>query len=141
MALNSVSEDVRTMLDAAAKGVAGTDLYSFQWGSSADGKEVDKQILVVDTQDVDAPIKDEIEQPTFVIFVRGNTNERVIDVYNRARDIYQFMITQIRQTLNGIEYVEFAPIGGLLPNGKDANNRFVYSMNFFTFRDSIGDSI
>jgi len=141
MALNNVAEDIQSLLNTAGKGVAGTDLFSFQWGNGANGKEIDEQILVLDSGTLtDALIKDEYEQPTFTIQVRGGTNEAVLAVYDRARDIYQFVIAQVRTTLNGIEYLEFAPIGGLIPVGKDDNNRWNYTMTFFTFRDSIGDS-
>ena len=139
MALNSVSEDIRTLLNTNAKGVEGTDLFSFQWGSGNKGAEVDKQIMVRDTDPIPALIKDEYENPTFQILVRGGTNEGVKSVYDRARDIYEFMIQQLRQTINGVEYVEFAPVvSGILHLGKDDNNRHVYSMNFFTYRISIG---
>lgn len=137
MALNAVSEDVRTLLDANAKGVQGMDLFSFQWGSAANGKEINKQILVTDAPPIDFPIKDEGEQPVINIMVRGETKESVLSVYDRARDIYEFMIQRPTETINGLEYRQFAPIGGLINIGKDGNNRFVFSMNFFTYRCSI----
>ena len=137
MSLNSVSEDIRLLLGNGAKGVVGTDLFSFQWGSSIGGGEVDKQIVVKDSGAIEAKVKDEYENPTFNILVRGETSEGFKSVHDRARDIYEFVIVQIRQTLNGTEYVEFAPIGGLMSLGKDSNNRVVYSMNFFTYRNSI----
>lgn len=138
MALNSVSEDVRTMLDAGGKGTSGLDLFSFQWGSSIDGDEVDSQILVTDTGNIEAQVKDEYENPTINIMVRGGTSEGFKAVHDRARDIYEYMIQQVRQTLNGTEYVEFAPIvDQIIPIGKDENNRVVYTMNFYTFRNSI----
>lgn len=138
MALNNVAEDIRTILNDAAKGASGTDLFSFQWGFGASGDEIDKQILVTHTDDTIAMIKDEYENPNFNIMVRGETQEGAKSVHDRARDIYEFLIQEKRQIINGTEYIEFAPIAGLQPLGKDANNRFVFSMNFFTFRNSIG---
>lgn len=137
MSLNAASEDIRAMLHTGLFGVSGTDLFSLEWGTALNGKEVDKQILVVDTEDVDSSIKDEYEQPTFTIFVRGSTSESMKVVHDRARALYEFMIQQVRQTLNGTEYVEFAPVTGLLSLGRDNNNRAVYSMNFFTFRSPL----
>lgn len=138
MALNNVAEDIVTLLDDASKGTAATDLFSFQWGSTEDGVEVNKQIMVRHTDDIPNGHKTDYEQPTFNILVRGNTNEGFVSVHDRARDIYEFMVQQVRQTLNGTEYLQYAPIGGLIPIGKDSNNRVVFSMNFFTFRNSIG---
>lgn len=138
MALNSVAEDVRTLLNANSKGTEGTDLFSFQWGSADDGDEIDKQILVIELGSDDGGLKVELEIPTFQILVRGDTNEGVKSVHDRARDIFEFMCQQVRQTINGTEYVEFEPQGGPIPLGKDDNNRHLYSMNFFTFRESIG---
>ncbi len=138
MALNSVSEDIKTLLNDNSKGIEGTDLFAFGWGFTDNGEEINKQILVTDTGNIEALIKDEYENPTFNIMVRGGTNEQDKAVHARARDIYEFMLQQVRQTLNGNEYVQYAPISEeIIPLGKDDNNRIVYAMNFFTFRDSI----
>lgn len=137
MALNSVSEDIRQLLNDNSKGTQGTDLFSFQWGSGFEGAETQAQILVIDTQNIDVIDKLYYERPTFLIYVRGSTTESNKAVYDRARDIYEFMIQQVRQEINGTEYIEFEPVDGPRNLGKDENNRFTYSMNFSTFRDSI----
>lgn len=138
MALNSVSEDVRQLLNDNSKGTQGTDLFSFQWGSGFEGAETQKQILVLDTGNIVALVKDEYEQPTFSIQVRGSTVESVKTVYDRARDIYEFMIQQPRTTINTVLYYEFAPaLNEILSLGKDENNRYTYQLNFFTYRCSI----
>lgn len=137
MALNAVCEDIRAMLNTDGKGVSGSDLFSFQWGSAVSGKEVDKQIMIRDLEPVDALIKDEYEQPYFQILVRGAAGESLKAVHDRARGIYEHMITQPRRTLNGTEYVQFAPSGGIIGQGMDGNNRAVYAMTFFTYRDSV----
>ena len=138
MSLNSVSEDIVTLLNANSKGVEGTDLFSFQWGRDSLGEEVDKQILVMDGQNIDVELKDEYENPVFIIYVRGSTVEPIKTVYDRARDIYEFMLSQATQTINTVEYLQFKDIGGLVALTKDGNNRFSYAMNFFTYRCSIG---
>lgn len=137
MALNSVSEDIKTLLDDNSKGIAGTDLFSFQWGSGSSGSETQSQILVIDTTPLDVELKDEYENPTFNIYVRGSTAETPKDVYDRARDIYEFMLTQPTQEINGVEYLQFKDIGGLNALSKDENNRHTYMMNFFTWRCSV----
>lgn len=140
MSLNAVSEDIKKLLqdNAAILGLTGIPITSFQWRSAADGIEIDNQVLVLDTGNVDALIKDEYENPTFTIEVRGDTQEKVKSVYDRARGIYEFMLQEKRKTINGTEYLEYAPFSdGIKAMGKDKSNRFVYLMIFFTFRDSI----
>ena len=136
MTQTSVSEDIRSILDPTF-GTEGTDLFCYEWGSTLDGGEIDKQILVLDTEAIDADLKEVYEQPTFVIMVRGGDNESGKVVYDRARPIYEFMIQALTQEINGTDYLQFEPIGGLIPLGKDDNNRFTYSMTFYTFRNSI----
>ena len=141
MSLNSVAEDVVDMINAATGfGIAGTDLFAFEWGTNTDGEEVNKQTMITDTTSIDAPISEEHENPVFLIQVRGNTKESRKSVFERARDLYQFILQEDRQTINGILYLPFAPLGGLIPLGSDDNNRVIYSMTFFTFRQSLGDS-
>lgn len=141
MSLNSVSEDIVVMIHAATGfGVAGVDLFAYEWGTKTDGKEINKQTMIVDVDGIDAPISEEHENPVFLIQVRGDTKEPRKIVHDRARTLYQFMLQENRQTINGILYLPFAPVGGLIPMGNDSNNRVIYSMTFFTFRQSLGDS-
>lgn len=137
MALNSVSQDIRQLLNDNSKGTQGTDLFSFQWGSGFEGAETQKQILVLDGQNINVELKDEYENPVFIIYVRGATNESQKSVYDRARDIYEFMIQEPTQTINTVEYLQFKDIGGMVALSKDENNRFTYVMNFFTWRCSV----
>lgn len=137
MSLNAVSEDIRSLLNTSLFGVDGVDLFSLEWGTSSDGQEVDKQILITDSDEIDASNKTAYANPTFIIWVRGSKNESHKSVHDRARDIYEFMLQQVRQTLNGNLYIQYAPQGGLISLGKDDNKRVVYSMNFFTYREPL----
>lgn len=138
MSLNAVCEDVRSLMHAAGKGSQGVDLFSMQWGSANGGGEIHKQILVIDREPLDALIKDEYENPVFEVLVRGNVAENVLTVHDRARDIYQWFIGLPRQEVGPVTYIQFAPVGGMIPLGKDQNNRSVFSMTFFTYRESTG---
>lgn len=137
MAQRAVCEDIRTLLHNGSKGTQGTDLFSFQWGSGAGGAEIDKQILVCDREPIPALIKDEYENPVFEVLVRGERNENVKAVHDRARDIYEWLCTRTRQEVLPSTYIEFAPVGGMIPIGRDDNSRPVFSMTFFTYRESI----
>lgn len=138
MAQRAVCEDIRTILHNGGKGTSGTDLFSFQWGSGVDGAEIDKQILVSDREPIPSLIKDEYENPVFEVLVRGTNSEGVKAVHDRARGIYEYLITLPRQTVSPSTYIQFAPVGGMIPLGRDDNNRPVFSMTFFTYRESIG---
>lgn len=141
MSLNSVSEDIVKIINTATGfGIAGTDLFAFEWGTKLDGAEVNKQTMITDLASIDAPISEEHENPVFLILVRGDTKEARKTVHDRARALYQFILQENRQTINGILYLPFAPVGGLVPLGTDDNNRVIYSMTFFTYRQSLGDS-
>lgn len=132
----AVSEDIRALLLTGGFGLTdGKDVFSFEWGSDADGAEIDKQISIVDTDAINTDLKDVYEQPTFVISVRGDKSESGKEVHDRARAIYEFMIAQVTQTINSTDYLEFEPIGGLIALGRDTNSRFLYTMIFYTFRD------
>lgn len=137
MAQRAVCEDIRTLLHNGGKGTQGTDLFSFQWGSGASGVEIDKQILVSDREPIPALIKDEYENPVFEVLVRGGRNENVKAVHDRARDIYEWMCTLPRQEVTPSTYIQFAPVGGMISLGRDDNSRPVFSMTFFTYRESI----
>lgn len=137
MSLNAVAEDIRQLLadNAATLGLTSIPITAFQWKSGANGDEIDSQVLVLDAGNIDSLIKDEYENPTFEIRTRGDTQEGVKIVHDRARGIYEFMIQEPRKTINGTEYIEYAPItDSILSAGKDKSNRFVYSTIFFTFR-------
>lgn len=131
----AVSEDIRTLLNDNGFGVEGTDLFSFEWGTNDEGEEIDSQTLIVDTEPLTSDLKDQYEQPTFAILVRGVIDGDSKTVYDKARAIFEFLIVQPTQTINTVDYLEFEPIGGTTPLGKDKNSRFVYSMNFYTFRN------
>lgn len=133
----AVSEDIKSLLGTNSFGVDGTDLFAYEWGSAIEGDEVDKQTLILDDDSIDSDLKECYEQPVFVIMVRGDRNEGGKIVRDIARAIWEFLIAQPTQTINGTDYLEFEPIGGMIPLGKDKNKRFVYSMSFFTFRDPI----
>ena len=133
----AVSEDIRTLLNDNALGVEGTDLFSFECGTDNEGEEIDSQTLIIDTEPFTSDLKDQYEQPTFAILVRGVIDGDSKTVYDKIRAIIEFLIVQPTQTINTVDYLEFEPIAGVAPLGKDKNSRFVYSMNFYTFRNPI----
>lgn len=140
MSQPAISEDIRFLLNdnAATIGIVGIPLSSFEWKTGKNGKEIDKQILVIDTGYIDTDQKDIYEQGTFAIFVRGKKIESAKEVHDIARAIYEFLISRPSEDINGTGYLQYEPTDdNLMQLGKDANNRHSYVMNFFTFRNPI----
>jgi len=125
--------DVMTLLGDNGFGDIGTDLFGGEWGAP------DSQVLVLEGPGSPSDHKDIYEQPSVQILVRGpktGTDRRDIDVYARAKAISDFMLSQLECTeINGVKYLGFEEGSNIAPLGKDINERFVYSMNFFTWRN------
>lgn len=128
---NAVSFDIITLLAANGFGTSGVDLFGMEWGVN-----VAKQILVMDTAGFDSPQKLQFEQPGFQILARGEKTKSPTLVYDDARAIQIFLINQpTLVTINGTDYLGFEPQGNLAGIGRDSNQRYVYSMNFWTYRN------
>jgi len=134
LSLNAVSVDIMNLLAANALGTIGTDLFAFAWGEG-----VDAQTIILDQAGFDSPLKESHEQPIFQVLVRGNKAEDMNTAYNTMRAVHEFLIAQPTQVLSGNEYYQYEPISTILTLGRDNNDRAVYSMNYYTFRQSIGD--
>jgi len=134
MTLNAVSVDIVTLLDDNSFGTAGTDLFGMEWGQ-VNGQDVDNQILVIDTSGVPSDLKDLYEQPAFQILVRGDRKKSTKDVHDQIRAIHEFLMAQGTIIINTTSYREFEY--NSLPNavGRDENDRYVYSANYWTYRN------
>jgi len=131
--MNSVSEDIATLLAANALGTIGTDLFFLAWG---DG--VDSQILILDVGGFSTEDKENSEQPIFQVLSRGKPGEDMKTAYATIRAVHEFLIAEPTQDIGvGNEYQQFTPISTIMGLGRDDNNRAVYSMNYYTFRASI----
>lgn len=130
--MNAVSIDISQFLHDNGFGVINDDLFAMEW---REGK--DAQTLIIDTsgRDSDQPVT--YENPYFQILVRGAKNDDVNASYTVLKAIHDFIIEQDQNTIviNGDDYLGITPIGTLTPLGRDDNDRFVWSMNYFTFRN------
>lgn len=131
--MNSVSEDVMTLINTNTVHVTGTDLFALEWN-----EEVDSQVLVLDLSGFNTEDKENSEQPIFQVLVRGNPGEDMATAYATIRAIHEFLIAQPTQDIGvGNEYQQFTPMGTIMPLGRDDQDRAVYSMNYYTFRAAI----
>ena len=128
----AVSKDIATLLAANGFGVLGTDIFFGEWGKDS----VDEQTLVIDTAGPDSVDKDQNENPAFQVLRRGGRQKSVSDVYDAARLVHVFLIGQSSSvTINSTEYLGFDPVSSPAGIGRDDNDRYVYSMNYVTFRN------
>lgn len=129
--VNSVAQDVATLLEDNALGTIGTDLFGMQWGD-----DIDSQTLVIETGAIDTENKEQYEQPTFQILVRGVRQGAINTLYATIKAIHEFLIEQSELvTINSTDYLGFEPVSGVIALGRDDNNRFVYSSNYYTYRN------
>lgn len=128
--MNPTYFDVMTLLEANSFGVDGVSLFGGEWGSPS------QQILVMEGVGFPSPLTGLYEQPGVQILVRGEKGEADIDVYLRAKPISDFMLAQPEDLdINGTCYKGFEEGSNLAPLGKDSNERFTYSQNFYTWRN------
>ena len=86
---------------------------------------------------VPADLKNLYEQPSVQILVRGDKSEYDAVVWRRANTINKFLLSQPESvSVNGTCYNGFEQGSSLAPLGKDDNERFIYSMNFTTYRNA-----
>lgn len=127
---NSAAEDVMRLLGANGYGTIGTDLFAFEWKAG-----IDKQTLVLDQGGFEPELKDLIESPKIQILCRGERAKTVKDVHTVARSIYDYLISLNGVLANGTCYLEFEPQSLPTGIGRDENDRYVYTMNFYTHRN------
>lgn len=130
--MKAVSVDIMSLLNTNGLGVTGTDLFAMAWNES-----VDSQILILDTPGVDSPLKEVYEQPTFQILVRGEKGGDMITAHDLLRSIHEFLIVQPTQTIDGTDYLQYEPLSTIAGLGRDDNDRPVFTMNYYTFRNPI----
>lgn len=126
--------DVMTLIEDNNLGVPEDNLFGGEWGKP------DEQILVLEGVGVPSDLKESFENPGVQILVRGpvagQEKSRDIDVYTKAKAVYDLLVSQDDSVLiNDVCYTGFEPTSNIAPLGKDENERFMYSMNFTTFRN------
>ena len=130
MSKNAVSVDIARLLHNNDLGEFGTDLFAMTWEPSKDN-----QTLIIDSEGMTSDLKTLYEQPSFQILVRGKKKQSPNEVYQSMRRIHEFLITREREIINGTCYLEFEIKSMPYPLGKDENDRFIWSANYYTFRN------
>jgi len=127
-----ISKDILTILEANGFGVIGTDLFGEKWGPDS----VNIQTLVKDSASAESVDKLQYENVAFQILHRGGINESIDVLYDRARLIHVFLVTQPELvTINSTDYLGFEPQSNLAGLGLDKNERYIFSSNYVSFRN------
>ena len=128
--MTPIYADIMYLLAGAGFGSIGTDIYGGEWG------EPDGQILCLEGVGVPSDLPELYEQPAVQILVRGSKRETDLDVYTRAKAVSSFLLSQSDCTLaNGHSYKGFEEGSNLAPLGKDSNERFIYTANYYSWRN------
>jgi len=126
---------VMQLLQDGSLGTIGVDIFGAEWG------QVDKQTLVMTGVSTPSELKREFEEAGIQVICRGKKpgedSFRDIDVYRTIKTITDFLLSQPDHIeIDGVCYSGFEPSSSIAPLGKDDNERFMYSMNFTTFRNA-----
>lgn len=131
--MNPFYYDTATLLsDGLTSLTLGSNLFGGEWNV---GK--DKQTLCIEGVGFPSDQKELYEQPSVQILVRGDKGQADYRVYNMAKEISDFLLQQSEcVTINSTDYKGFEVGSTIAPLGKDENERFVYSMNFYSWRNA-----
>jgi len=128
--MNATYYDVAQLLADNGLGTLGVDLFGGEWGAP------DAQVLCLEGVGTPSDIKDTYEQTSVQILVRGEKRARDHDVYAVARAVSLFLLgLSDCVTVNGTDYKGFEEGSNIAPLGMDTNERFMYSLNFYTYRN------
>lgn len=129
---NSVAKDIATLLVANGLGVLGTSLFAEEFGPDT----IDVQTVVISTGGINPEDKQAHEHLTFQVLCRGARNASSSSVYTMEKNIYDLLVALPEQnTINSTNYLGFEPVSNIASLGRDENDRFVYTMNYSTYRD------
>ena len=134
--MNPAYYDVANYLASKGFGVVGGAIFGGEFGSSGDS-DIDAQILVKDGISAPFTIKDQAEDLTVQILVRGEKRESQLTLHTRAMAIYNHFVSYYGLiNMGGTCYTDFEP-ENFAYIGRDDQERPLYTMNFQTYRNPI----
>lgn len=124
--------DLANFLAANGFGTMGDDIWAGEWGPP------NRQLMLLNGVGVPSELKDLFENPGIQIFARGEKHVADHVVYAAAKAVSDFILSLADNIeIQGVCYTGFEPTTNIVNLGKDSNERFIYSMNFTTFRNVI----
>lgn len=130
-AQTTTAADIADYINAQAVATLGTDLFKYELSQSKN-----KQAVIIDTGGFEVDLPETYENVTIQVLVRGGKGEKYTAVHQFAREIHELLISN-DITSNGNGYGYFFPTGSSGPQsvGKDSEDRFMISCNYFSFRN------
>ena len=129
--MNATAKDVKDFLDSVAGLTKGVNLFCYEWDD-----KTDVQILVLDSSGVDSDQPLVFEQPMFQILSRGAKDAIAGDAWDLIEVAHQGLLNAGDVIINSTGYLSFEPQGGVGNLGRDNKSRYVYSRNYFTYRNA-----
>ena len=131
MTQTAVSKAIADILGAVvpSMGTVGTDIFYMALGPDA----TDSQVTIFDEEGFNSSLPETFEQPMARIYVRGDKDADAETAYNKAREIYEYLIGYADDG----NFTGFIPLGSINALGRDDNTRPQFEMAFYTFRNSL----
>ena len=128
--MSPVSQDIAKFLETSGEGTIGVDIFMFGWG-----EQEESQILIMETGGFDPELQESLERPSFQILVRGNKAESALTAYNKIRSVYELLLAQLNLIIDGTCYPQFNPLAPPAGIGQDDEDRYIFSINYTTYRN------
>ncbi len=130
--MNSVSDDIKDILEDSSNGVGGTFVTASYLTESQD-----EQIAIVDQSGFGiVPSLDNVENYNgdgFQVLVRGDKMARQA-TYTKAQVVNTILNGLTNETWNSTRYISILRQGSIVYVGEDENNRHIYSLNYIANR-------
>lgn len=130
MTQKPVSQDIANILDNAGLGTIGQDIFMFAWG-----EEAQQQLLIIETGGFEAELQESLERLSFQVLYRGKKAESSLIGYAKIRAVYEYLNEQLNVIIDGTCYPQFNPLAPPAGIGQDTEDRFIFSMNYTTYRN------
>ena len=130
MTKRSIIQDIASLMDANDFGTIGTDIFMFGWG-----EKEESQFLIMETGGFEAELQESLERPSFQVLYRGKKAESALVGHEKIRGVYEFLNAQFNVIIEGTCYPQFNPLAPPAGIGQDDEDRFIFSMNYATYRN------
>ena len=130
MTKRSIAQDIANFLSTNDFGTLGTDIFMFVWG-----KDQEEQLLILETPGFEAELQESLERLSFQILYRGKKSKSALESYEKIRAVYEFLNIQLNVIIDGTCYPQFNPLAPPAGIGQDDEDRFIFSMNYSTYRN------
>lgn len=130
MTKRPISQDIAALIEAQGLGTIGQNIFMFGWG-----EKEESQLLILETGGFDPELQESLERLSFQVLYRGKKAESALIGYEKIREVYEFLNDQLNVIIEGTCYPQFNPLAPPAGIGQDDEDRFIFSMNYVTYRN------